>query len=252
MVGARLPAGTLVDTDASSTLLRLEWPDGSLLDLGPATRVMLRPAITSAGASRAPLFYLLQGWAKQSQPVLGGGQLSPAFDVPAFKGVLVSQVDGATAVLFSESGGAAVTGRRGGGAMLTLQAGEAAVLGSDGTVQQLARPPAGWLARIPRAFRDTLPPRLANIKGPAPTLRTRGPLSYALLQPWLQAEGAVRRDFPVRFAELLSDRSFRDAVTARLDQHPEWAAALRPPKANSANSAIPATRETDPRPGARP
>ena len=52
VVGARLPAGTLVETELASPLLRLEWPDGSLLDLGPATRVMLRPAITSWNARR--------------------------------------------------------------------------------------------------------------------------------------------------------------------------------------------------------
>ena len=233
--GARLTAGTLVETDAAAALLRLEWPDGSLLDLGPATRIVLRPAV--AGSARGPLFYLLQGWAKQSQSALGAGQLSQAFDVPGFKGVLVSQVDGATAVLFAEAGSQDVAGRRGNGTLLTLRVGEAAVLGSDGTAQKTPRPPAGWLARIPRAFRDTLPPRLAQFKGPAPSLGPRGPLSYAMLQPWLQAESAVRRDFPVRFAELLADRAFRDAINARMDQHPEWEPVLRPPKPKPAASA---------------
>ena len=55
--GAHLGTGAIVETDAKATLLRLEWPSGAVLDLGPATRVMLR----------LPQVYLLQGWAKQDR-----------------------------------------------------------------------------------------------------------------------------------------------------------------------------------------
>ncbi len=258
--GARVPAGTLVETDAGTALLRIEWPDGSVLDLGPATRVMLRPPL-AAGAtlnagpgSRGPLFYLLQGWAKQSQAVASAGQVGASFEVPPFKGVLVSHVEGRNTVLFSEEGREAVGGRRGHATMFSLRSGEAAVATpelADGLLQRQARPPAGWLQRMPRAFRDTLPLRAGQFKGLQPTWRARPPLGYAALQPWLVAEEPLRRDFPQRFADLLGERAFRDAVTARLDQHPEWAPLLRPPPvrhARSANrtaaSAAPAARPT--------
>ena len=228
--GARLGAGVLVETDAKTNLLRLEWPDGAVLDLGPATRVMLRPppAARTRGAPK-PLVYLLQGWAKQSQTASAPGQLSTAFDVQSINGVLVSQIDGATAVLFSETGDKQLSARRD-NAPLALPAGQAAVVGSDGVAQVQARPPAGWLQRIPRAFRDTLPPRAAQFKSPPPALKARAALSYAALQPWLSAEPAVRRSFVTRFAELLRDREFRSSVDRHLAQHPEWEGALRPPR----------------------
>jgi len=216
--GARLPAGAMVETDAKTSLLRLEWPSGAVLDLGPATRVMLR----------LPQVYLLQGWAKQSQATVAPGQLSSAFDVQAFKGVLVSQVDGNTTVLFAESGDKQVNVRRS-GKPLTLQASQAALFGADGVAQTLPRPPAAWLQNIPRAFRDTLPPRAGQFKGPPPVLKPRAVLSYAALQPWLTAEAPVRRDFPARFADLLQDPEFRRGVIAHLGQHPEWEATLNPP-----------------------
>lgn len=231
--GARLGPGTLVETDANASLLRLEWPDGSLLDLGPSTRVMLRPPSEKPTLQGRPLFYLLQGWAKQTQGAAVSGHLSPAFDVPSFKGVLVSQIDGSGAVLFSELGGEQVSGRRS-AALLPLRAGQAAVSGSDGSVKILLRPPEGWLARIPRAFRDTLPPQAARFKGPPPALEPRAALSYAALQHWLVAEPEMRHDFPTRFAALLSDRAFRAAVTKQLSQHPEWEVVLYPPRPASA------------------
>ncbi len=248
--GARLAPGSLVETDANTSLLRLEWPDGSMLDLGPGTRVMLRPALAgtagTAGA-RMPLFYLLQGWAKQTQEAATSGQLCAGIEVPAFKGVLVSQVDNNTAVLFSEAGGEQLSARRS-GAPLKLMAGQAAVLFTDGNVQVLPRPPAGWLARMPRSFRDTLARRAAQFKGPPPTLKPRGPLNYAALQPWLSAEAALRQDFPQRFAELLTDPNFRAAVAARVAQHPEWDVVLHPPHslraASAARKAQPSTPST--------
>jgi hypothetical protein len=226
-VGAKLGAGTLVETDGKLALMRLEWPDGSLLDLGPGTKVMLRPA---AAAGRKPAqFYLLQGWAKQSQPAAGAGQLLLAAEVAPFKGVLVSQVDEGQTLLFSEQGAIQVTPRRG-GAPMALDTGKAAGFALNVQPQVLARPPSPWLQKVPRAFRETIPSRAALVKGPEPTLVQRGPLGYAALQPWLAAEPAVRAGFQQRFAELLADRAFRDAVDQGLAQHPEWEPVLRPPK----------------------
>lgn len=230
--GARLPAGTLVETGAKTGLLRLEWADGTALDLGPDTRIMVSPALTGlAGAvSPAARFYLLQGWAKHSQSTAASGQVAAAFEVAPFKGVMLSQVDDAQAVLFSEAGGANFSARRGGGKRQALRAGEAAALTGTAAPQLLPRPTAAWLQQVPRAFRETLPSRAAQFStGPAPALQPRPAPSYATLQPWLMAEPALRRAFPARFAELVSDRSFKEAVNARLKHHPEWEPVLRPP-----------------------
>ena len=222
--GARLGAGTLIETDAATGLMRVEWPDGTLLDMGPATKVMLQPGSI---AGRAPLFYLVQGWAKQSQSKASAGQAGAAFDMGPFAGVLVSQVDESQSVLFAEVGGGAFMARRQ-GAGATLKVGQIAVLAGAAAPQFSARPPPAWIAQMPKAFRESLPAMASKIKGPPPSLRQRAVLTYAGLQPWLVAEPALRREFPRRFAELLEDRAFRDAVTRQLAQHPEWDAVLKP------------------------
>ena len=249
--GARVPAGALVETGAGAGLLRLEWADGAMLDLGPGTKVMLRPALAGAGATAgrpAPLFYLLQGWAKHTQPSAGGGQTGAAFEIAPFKGVMLSQVDEGQAVLFSEAGGATFTPRRSGAKAVTLRAGEAAVLSGTAVPQLLPRPAPAWLQQLPRAFRETLPSRAARFSASAaPALAAQPAPSYGRLQHWLQAEPALRRAFPARFAELLADRTFKDAVNTRLKQHPEWEPMLRPPpKPSAASRKINAPAEPEP------
>ncbi len=219
--GLRLPAGSIVETPDSARLVRVEWADGSRVDIGPATRVMLRPA------PRA-LVYVLRGIVKQTQDAPVAGQLSPAFELKPFKGVMVTEVTADGAVLFSESGTESATGRRGGVA-LSLKAGQAAVVQGDEPAKVQSRPPAGWLARIPRAFRDTLPSRLEQFKGPPPVARARPQPAYAEVQAWLSAEPLVRRELPERWAEWLRDAAFKGAVLARLDQHREWEPLVRPP-----------------------
>lgn len=221
--GLRLPADSIVETGASTRLLRVEWADGSRVDLGPATRVMLRP--TAAPRARV---YVLGGIVKHTQDTPVAGQLSPAFELKPFQGVVVTEIGADGAVLFAESGTESATGRRGAVA-LALKAGQAAVVQGDAPAVVQPRPPAGWLARIPRAFRDTLPSRLAQFAGPPPAPRARPQPGYAELQPWLTAEPLLRRELPRRWAEWLRDPAFKAAVLARLDAHPEWTPLVRPP-----------------------
>lgn len=230
--GARLPAGTLIETEADTALLRLEWPDGSALDLGPSTRVMLRPGAASGG--KAPLFYLLRGWAKQTQPTAAAGQLGHAFDVAPFKGVLVSQVDDGRVVLFCEAGDAPLVARRS-DSTAVLRAGQSAVVAGATAAQVTQRPASDWLKQLPRSFRETLPSRTAQLaKLPSVPLQPGPVLTYARLQHWLSAEALLRRDMPARFAGLLADRGFKAAVESRLNQHPEWEPLLRSPRTGAA------------------
>lgn len=229
--GVRLPAGSIVETTDKTALLRIEWPDGSRVDLGAGTRVMLRPA----GAPRA-LVYVLRGIVKQTQDEPVAGQLSPAFELKPFQGVIVTEVAADGAVLFAERGTESATGRRGGVA-LSLKPGQAAVVQGDAQAQVQPRPPAGWLARIPRAFRDTIPSRLAQFQGPPATARARPQPAYADVQAWLTAEPLVRRELPRRWAEWLADAAFKESLQTRLSQHPEWEPLLRPPPRTPERSA---------------
>ena len=228
-VGLPLPAGTLVDTDAQCQLLRVEWPDGSALDLGGSTRLMLSPPpLTGLPAGS---FYLLQGFAKFSAAAPGHGWATPLLAAAPAAGVAVLSVDAGSGetLMFAESGAWRLT-QRSGSIRDALPAGAALRLSAGRNAEHLPRPPADWLPRLPRAFRDTLPLRLAQVAGREATAEALPPLPYAELQPWLTAEPALRREFPHRFAQRLSEGEFRAAVRAHLRQHPEWTALLDPPR----------------------
>jgi hypothetical protein len=99
----------------------------------------------------------------------------------------------------------------------------------DAPAKVQPRPPAGWLARIPRAFRDTLPSRLAQYQGAPPAAKAGPTPAYAAVVPWLVAEPLLRRELPRRWAGWLAEPAFKQAVLARLPQHPEWEPLVRPP-----------------------
>ncbi len=232
--GLRLPAGTLVHTGTETRLLRIEWPDGSRLDLGPATRAMLEPPRLPLPSPRA---YLLAGTVKLQQAQASAGLLSPSFELRPFAGAVVLQQSAAQGLAFVETGSALAAPRRAlagsagsAGSAIALKPGQAATADGTAAPRGPVRPPADWAAALPRAFRDTVPPQLARWQGrEPPPARGLPPPDYALLEPWLGAEPLLRRELPARFGERLADASFRAAVLERLPRHPEWGPLLRPP-----------------------
>jgi hypothetical protein len=233
--GVRLPEGTIIDTNPSTGLLRVEWNDGRVLDLGPATRVMVAP-VGLGGASR-PAFYLLQGWAKYSSTAAPkAGWLSPALDLAPLRGVTVTQIDAAETRLFVESGSVQLV-ERASATRRTMATGEYLAVTAGGAGGQVApRPSAALLQKLPASFRDTIAPRAAAFKGREVEARPALAPSYAELQPWLNAEPALRRDFPRRFAARWNEPDFRNALTANMRQHPEWQAWLQSVQAASGAS----------------
>ncbi|HSW03156.1 hypothetical protein [Aquabacterium sp.] len=234
--GLKLGAATLIDTTPATNLLRVEFADGSTLDIGPDSHVMLMPPGLAGSGPKAPAFYLLQGWAKHSTAgradgATGAGQLAPQLELLQVAGVMVGRVSADEAMLFVESGRAQLLERKlKGSATLGLKAGELySRSGSDkGTV--VPRPTAAFLQGLPRSFRDTLPPLAAKFKGkPVEPKATPAP-AYAALKPWLSAEPVIRREFPRRFGALAKDPAFREALVKNLSSHPEWEPVLFPPK----------------------
>lgn len=227
LVGQHLGAGALVETGAKTTLLRLEWPDAAVVDLGPASRVMVAPPGFRARGGRPPTVYLLQGWAKvtgqSSAPA--GGVVTPQFELMPVGGAAVVFVGAREQQAFAESGALELAVRPAG-----TQRGIApgALFNGDGPV--MARPPAEWLQQVPRAFRDPIPRRAAQLKDRTADASVLPPPTYVELSAWLAAEPDVRREFPRRFAALAQDPVFRRAVQQRLSAHPEWAAVLNASK----------------------
>lgn len=230
--GLALEDRSIIETNEKTGLLRIEWPDGHVVDLGPGTRVMFEPPLVAGRRSRSSSVYLLKGWAKQRSPDKANseGLVSALIDVQPFKGAVVAFVSDDETWLFVEAGTVPFVER---GlktpARLNLKAGSAYTrLGKEaGTVA--ARPSGSALQRVPRAFRDPLPLRFEAFKDrevQAPPLPAP---SYAELQPWLTAETPLRSGFTRRFDELLRDSGFRRDLAAHWRDHREWYRILFPP-----------------------
>lgn len=222
--GVRVNAGTLVETGPNTSLLRLEWNDRTMADLGPATKAMVQPPGLPGRGGKPALLYLLQGWAKLSAEGEGaGGLLTPGLDVLPFSGVAVVQARKPQGGVFAETGALEVQDR-------SAARRQAVPAGGWYGGRAEARPPADWLAQVPRGFRDTLPHRAALFKDRSVNAAPLPPPTYTMLSDWLAAEPLIRRDFPRRFEPLAQDAAFRRELQARLSAHPEWGRVLNPPE----------------------
>jgi hypothetical protein len=229
--GLELAAETLVRTGPRSTLVRLEWPDGTAADLGPDTHAMVEPGGFAARGGRAPALYLLRGWVKLSAGAKAStpGLLTPRVDVQPFKGALVVMAVGGEHWLFAESGDAAFAERDAKPASnLSLRNGEVYVRDGAAKGSVAPRPTPAQMQRVPRGFRDTLPLRLAALQGRKVEARPATAPTYADLREWLVAEKPLRRNFTRRFATQARNPAFRAGLVENLIQHPEWEPVLFP------------------------
>ena len=183
---------------------------GATVALGPASRIFVK----SPGE-----LVLLDGWLK-----LQGGAQGP---MTVSTAVLRATALGTTATLHAAPGLAEVFAESGDVSVETPAAGKAArptrigseqfaTSGGNGLLRTTARPPAAFLAAMPRGFRDALVP-VAPGNAQLPPKRERD-ATYAELAPWLSAhpalrQGLQRRSNPPRAARAAS------ATSARLPIH---------------------------------
>lgn len=229
--GLKVGDETIVRTGAKATLLRVEWPDGSVADFGPDTQAMLDPGGFGARGARGPAVYLLRGWLKLSALGSGpaAGLVSPRVEVQAFKGSLVVMVSADETWVFAESGGAPLVERELKPASnLSLKSGEVYTRSGSAKGTQTPRPTPAQMQRVPRGFRDALPLRSAALKDKAVTAKPAAPPAYAELSEWLLAEKPLRRTFTRRFVERSKDAAFRAGLVQNLARHPEWERVLFP------------------------
>jgi len=229
--GLKVGDETLVRTGATTTLLRLEWPDGTAADFGPDTQAMVEPAGFGKRAGRAPAVYLLRGWLKLSSlgQATTPGALTARVDLAPFKGSLVMMVLGDETWVFAESGSATVAERNARPPVsLALKPGEVYARSGAAKGTVAPRPSPSQMQRVPRGFRDTLPLRMATLQGRSVAMRNAPPPAYADLREWLVAEQPLRRGFTRRFAERARDGAFRAGLVEHLVAHPEWEPVLFP------------------------
>lgn len=232
--GLRLQADDIVRTGAGTRLLRLELADGTTLDLGASTELLLQPGAALGG--RAATLYLARGWlkigAKPGDSDGVGGIAAAGFDLGKVSGGTVVHLAPQALLVFVESG-AAELGERGegrAGNAQVLRDGDAFVRRGSAPGAVLKRPPADLLQDLPRGFVDSLPRRAARFQN---TRVEPGPgeeAGYDEVAGWINGEPALRQAFLPRFAGRARDRQFRAALVAEMRAHPEWDRMLFPEK----------------------
>jgi hypothetical protein len=232
--GLRLRSEDIVRSGAGTRLARIELGDGTLLDLGPDTELLLQPRVLAAPPERAAAVYLLRGWLKVGTPA-GAADIAIAsarLDAARLSGSAVLRATPQAALVFVESGRAEVLERNDGkpGASHALKDGDAFAARAASPGAALRRPPADLIEGLPRAFADSLPRRARQWQGSMIEAGVGSAIDYADASPWIHAEAALRPGFVQRFAPLARDRRFRTGLIAELRAHPEWDRVLFPDK----------------------
>lgn len=228
--GVRLGADDIVETDAKARLLRMEFADGLIVDLGPQTRLLIAPRHSGDRARLAARFHVLQGWVKVSG---ASAAFSAApFDVESITRSAVFRIDGSDAGAFAEGGELRLRERPAGkpaATPTTIAPQQFASIVGGAKAQVLPRPTPAFLQSVPRPFIDTLPSRAALMQDRAPVAKPLGEIAYADVQAWLAADG-LRAGFVTRWKALAKQVEFRKGLVANLRAHPEWDRTLFPEK----------------------
>jgi len=227
--GMKLSRGDIIETSGQG-FAQLELPGGVVVALGPSTRVYF-----FSQAGRIAEVVVLGGWLKGEVGPSGGSYCyaSPLLAATTHDGAVVLHASGDATDIFVESGSAVIgsvspegyvghpTAAKG-GQFFSRRAGAGVVTGSG--------PSAAFLDGVPRAFRDTLPSRLARFSGKRFEPQREQEVAYSEIQPWLTIGQRWRRGFVERFLPRLKDAEFRRELEANLREYPEWDRALHPEK----------------------
>jgi hypothetical protein len=249
--GMALSGGDIVESDANTRWVRIEFDGGAMVDIGPSSRLLLLPpprAGVAAPKSGLPAVYALTGWIKLTAPAAAidkaGPQAGPAASAAAevalqaptldlrTRGAGVAQIGEAQSFAFAETGPATVVARRASKAQpLTLEPGQFAMFTASEVTNQ-PRPSPEWLAGVPMAFKDRMPSRRTrnSAADAGGVLRSAEPVTYPDVQAWLRAEPAVRNALMSRWRIRASDPAFRAALIQNMRAHPEWDRVLFPEK----------------------
>ena len=235
--GVRIQPGDLLET-GNGGISVVEFADGLLIGLGPGTRLYLPEGNTrSKNAEPGQAIILLAGWMKlepgKQVPADGYRILTAALGVATRDAKLLVQATEQHASVFVESGSGRLlepdeAGRAAKGAALGAGQFASRVATQRPSVQP--RPDQGFLANMPRAFRDTLPARPERLKAGPKAPKADHDAGYDEAKDLLQLPQTWRGEMVRRFSVRLRDAGFRKAVAANMARHPEWHPILYPPR----------------------
>lgn len=250
--GVRLAPGDIIQT-GDKTFARIEFADGSIVDLGPKAR-FLSAAATPRGAKSGGMseHFLLWGLMKFSSGKQANASYryaTPHLAVTTSDGVAVVQIAAAEASLFMERGEARLveSGPKGASAPQRLKGGEFFSRKGEEKSGIAPRPSQAFVSALPRGFLDTIPSRLARFKDREVAPKRAEEMTYADVEAWLKTDRDVRRPLVQRWRSRANDPAFRSALIANLKDHPEWDPVLFPekykPKEEKAPAAEPKAAE---------
>jgi hypothetical protein len=189
--GVQLRQCEIVQTGPES-LVQVEFPDGSRIELGPDSR-FLSDVPTPAGAARAVGPYFLgSGWLKLTVAKRDNAPPyrinTPYFDLLMNSGVAVLNIaDGGR--FFVEQGNALAldpSGTRGGEARMNVAANQTySRKSADSRPVVVSRADPAFVKSMPPSFRDTLPAMYAKVKGRVAQPKPAPDYDYAAVSAWL-------------------------------------------------------------------
>ncbi|NML29768.1 hypothetical protein [Paraburkholderia antibiotica] len=236
--GTNLRDDDIVETDAGQAA-QLEDGAGTLIALGPRTRVLLRTTSAQQPAAAGPVrIAMLNGWLKAGSAVGVARQFPLSLE---FRGLTIEPAGGRAwsvvamvtdhrAGLFAETGDDAIAARAPAPQPeRTLRAGQYLELNADELPRVQPRPSVEFVRGMPPVFRDPLVGQAGRLQSrhelPAP-LRA---VDFADVSDWLTSSVSERETFVRRFAPRLGSASFRAEVDAHSSDLPEWRPVLHPP-----------------------
>ena len=226
--GVQVLPADMLETD-DRTFLQMEYSDGSVVGLGPVSSAFVKAFPNGAGNSGD--IFLISGWLKASGPATAGliRVNSTGINLQPKSGAFVLHRIGPVTQFFVESGelvpiAAGKSGVRG----APRKAGEFADVKSDQSLAVSGRPSAAFLAELPRAFVDTLPPLFAKYAARKIEPVPERPVHFAEVDMLLKMFPLERRQLLSRFSERLKDKEFRASVDAKMSSYPEWDRILHP------------------------
>jgi len=229
--GVRLQLGDIVET-GDGAFAQVELVEQTVLSIGPNARIMVGGPVRLK-AERT--LYALGGWYKLTNARKDGNARafefrSPLLEIGLLPGVVVMQLKSGEATLFAERGDLKIVERPAGTAIGLRQGQSYRRPAGAARGTTAASPPAGFVAEMPRAFRDSLPLRADKYKDREVQPRAAPDFTYADVEPWLKAELPFRRQFIERWRAKARDKDFRAALINNLSSHPEWDPVLFPEK----------------------
>ena len=233
--GVRLESGDIVET-AASGFMQVELADLSVIQFGPATRVMMS---ASAGRQKPERwFFVMNGWCKVtgSKAAAADGSgfdvRTRLFTMPANAGIVVFVQTPAEATLFVERGDVKVTEDQMTSSPTSVSLKSGDFYRRKASARGAVNPGSNeaFSTGMPRVFRDSLPLRLDRFHNQDVQPKEASDFVYADVESWLNAEPWLRRPFVQRWRVKARNPAFRAALVAGLASHPEWDPILFPDK----------------------